>query len=65
MEMPRSRTLPNLLDEIATPRRAARRQGRAALVGVPNEQTAVGMPVEVVFDDVTREITLPGFRRTT
>ena len=35
----------------------------ANLVDVPNDQLAVGMPVEVVFDDVTREITLPRFRR--
>ena len=33
------------------------------LVGVPNEEVRVGMPVEVVFDDVTPEITLVRFRR--
>ncbi|MBI2216093.1 MAG: OB-fold domain-containing protein [Candidatus Rokubacteria bacterium] len=36
----------------------------ANLVDVPNEGMTVGMPVEVVFDDVTPEITLPRFRRT-
>lgn len=35
----------------------------ANLVGVRNEELAVGTPVEVVFDDVTPEITLPRFRR--
>jgi uncharacterized OB-fold protein len=35
----------------------------ANLVDVPNEQIAVGLPVEVVFDDVTREVSLPRFRR--
>jgi uncharacterized OB-fold protein len=35
----------------------------ANLVDVPNEQITVGMPVEVVFDDVTAEVTLPRFRR--
>lgn len=35
----------------------------ANLVDVPNEQVRVGLPVEVVFDDVTAEITLPRFRR--
>jgi uncharacterized OB-fold protein len=34
----------------------------ANLVDVPNDQIRVGMPVEVVFDDVTPEVTLPRFR---
>lgn len=33
------------------------------LVSVPNEEIRVGMPVEVVFDDVTPEISIPRFRR--
>ena len=32
------------------------------LVDCKNEDIEVGMPVEVVFDDVTEEITLPKFR---
>jgi uncharacterized protein len=34
------------------------------LIGVPPDpaQIAVGMPVEVVYDDVTPEVTLPKFR---
>jgi len=32
------------------------------LVGVSNEALRVGLPVEVVFDDVTPEATLPRFR---
>jgi flavin-dependent dehydrogenase len=32
------------------------------LVGVPNESIRMGMQVEVVFDDVTPEVTLPRFR---
>jgi uncharacterized OB-fold protein len=32
------------------------------LVGVANEDIRVGMPVEVVFDDVTPAVTLPRFR---
>lgn len=32
------------------------------LVGVKNEGIRPGMPVEVVFDDVTAEVTLPKFR---
>ena len=32
------------------------------LVGVKNEDIYIGMPVEVVFDDVTDEVTLPKFR---
>lgn len=35
----------------------------SSLVGVPNDAIKVGMPVEVVFDDVTPEISLPRFRR--
>jgi uncharacterized OB-fold protein len=35
----------------------------ANLVDIRNEQITVGMPVQVVFDDVTPEITLPRFRR--
>ncbi|MBI2165685.1 MAG: Zn-ribbon domain-containing OB-fold protein [Chloroflexi bacterium] len=34
----------------------------ANLVGVKNEDIYIGMPVEVVFDDVTPEVTLPKFR---
>jgi uncharacterized OB-fold protein len=33
------------------------------VVGVANDELAAGMPVEVVFDDVTPEITLPKWRR--
>ena len=29
----------------------------------PPEELEIGMPVEVVFDDVTEEVTLPRFRR--
>jgi hypothetical protein len=32
------------------------------LVDCPLEDIRIGMPVEVVFDDVTGEITLPKFR---
>jgi uncharacterized OB-fold protein len=32
------------------------------LVGCPVHEIAAGMPVEVVFDDVTPEVTLPKFR---
>jgi uncharacterized OB-fold protein len=35
----------------------------ANVVDIPNEQITVGMPVQVAFDDVTPEITLPRFRR--
>jgi uncharacterized OB-fold protein len=35
----------------------------ANLVEMPNHELRIGMPVEVVFDDVTPEITLPRFRR--
>jgi uncharacterized OB-fold protein len=34
----------------------------ANVVGVENERLAVGLPVEVVFDDVAPEMTLPRFR---
>ena len=33
------------------------------VVDCPPEALAIGMPVEVVFDDVTDEVTLPRFRR--
>lgn len=32
------------------------------VVGCPNDAIHVGMPVEVVFDDVSEEVTLPRFR---
>jgi len=32
------------------------------IVGIPNEAIAIGMPVEVAFDDVTDEVTLVKFR---
>lgn len=32
------------------------------LVGVKNEEIRLNMPVQVVFDDVTEEISLPKFR---
>jgi uncharacterized OB-fold protein len=35
----------------------------ANLVDVPNSELRIGMRVEVVFDDVTPEITLVRFRR--
>jgi len=35
----------------------------ANLVDVPNAEITVGMRVEVVFDDVTPEVSLPRFRR--
>ena len=34
----------------------------ASVIGLPNEQLAVGLRVVVDFDDVTAEITLPRFR---
>ena len=37
----------------------------ANLVGVANDTIEVGTPVEVVFDDVTNEVTLPRFRPRT
>jgi len=33
------------------------------VVDVPPEELRLGLPVEVVFDDVTPEVTLPKFRR--
>ncbi|MDY6907448.1 MAG: Zn-ribbon domain-containing OB-fold protein [Chloroflexota bacterium] len=33
------------------------------VVDVPPEELYIGMPVEVVFEDVTEEITLPKFKR--
>ena len=33
------------------------------LVGCPTSEVRIGLPVEVVFDDVTPEVTLPKFRR--
>lgn len=32
------------------------------VVGVPNERVHIGMPVEVVFDDVDQNVSLPKFR---
>jgi len=32
------------------------------LVGIPNDQIRVGMPVEVVFEKLTDEITIPKFK---
>ena len=32
------------------------------IIGCPPDQVRIGMPVEVVFEDVTPEITLPKFR---
>jgi len=34
------------------------------MVDCPPDQLQIGMPVEVVFEDVVPEITLPKFRRT-
>jgi uncharacterized protein len=34
----------------------------ASVVGLPNDRLRVGLPVEVTFDDVTPEVTLPRFR---
>jgi uncharacterized OB-fold protein len=33
------------------------------VVDCPPDDLEIGMPVEVVFDDVTEEVTLPKFRR--
>jgi uncharacterized OB-fold protein len=33
-----------------------------SIVGCANEEIYIGMPVEVVFEDVTGEVTLPKFR---
>jgi uncharacterized OB-fold protein len=35
------------------------------IVGLPTDQITVGMPVEVVFEDVTDEFALPKFRPLT
>jgi hypothetical protein len=32
------------------------------IVGCPADDVRIGMPVEVVFDDVTSDVTLPKFR---
>jgi hypothetical protein len=32
------------------------------VVGIPNDHLKVGLPVEVTFDDITPEVTLPRFR---
>ena len=32
---------------------------------IPSEELRLDLPVEVVFDDVTPEVTLPKFRRAT
>ena len=34
----------------------------ANLVGMANDRITIGMPVDVIFDDVTPEVTLPRFR---
>lgn len=34
------------------------------LVGIANEDITIGMPVEIVYDDVTDEVTLAKFRPT-
>ena len=34
------------------------------LIGVKPDEMKLGMPVEVAFDDVTGDVTLPKFRRT-
>jgi uncharacterized OB-fold protein len=34
------------------------------VIGCPWEEVRVGMPVRVVFEDVTSEVTLPKFRRS-
>lgn len=34
----------------------------SSVVGLPIEDLRVGLPVEVVYDDVTPEVTLPKFR---
>ena len=35
----------------------------ANVVGVKNEDLHIGMPVEVVFEDVNDEISIPKFRK--
>ncbi len=34
----------------------------STVVGYPNEDLKIGMPVEVMFDEVTPEVTLPKFK---
>ena len=34
----------------------------SSLVGVQNEEITMGMRVEVIFEDITKEITLPKFQ---
>ncbi len=34
------------------------------VVDVPSDQLSIGMPVEVVFDDVAEDVTLPRFKRS-
>jgi hypothetical protein len=34
----------------------------ANVVGIGNEDLKVGMPVEMIFDDAAREITMPRFQ---
>ena len=35
----------------------------ANVVGTPNKDITIGMPVEVTFEDVTPEISIPRFRK--
>lgn len=35
------------------------------VVGVANEEMKIGMPVEVVFEDVNAEVSIPKFRKAT
>jgi hypothetical protein len=35
----------------------------AQVVDIPHHELTAGLPVEVVFDDVTPEVTLPKWRR--
>ena len=35
----------------------------ANVVGIPNEELRIGMPVEVVFEDVNDAVSIPKFRR--
>jgi hypothetical protein len=34
----------------------------SSIVGIPNDKIRMDMPLEVVFDDVTDDVTLPRFR---
>ena len=36
---------------------------RVNVVGVENQDISIGMPVEVVFDDINDDISIPRFRR--